>query len=54
MGGRRDQSKLRARLLGGLQRAGAREICFLQVIPTATSDAVAQRIERELERLARG
>jgi amino acid transporter/nucleotide-binding universal stress UspA family protein len=52
-GGRRDQSAVRARLIGNLCRAGAREVTYLRVLP-ATTDATTERhIRRELKKLAR-
>lgn len=53
LGGRRDQSHLRARLLGSLCRSGERTVTFLRVVATdATEDEVA-RAEREARLLAR-
>jgi hypothetical protein len=51
-GGGRDQSPTRARLLGNLCRAGAREVTFLRVLPESTDAETARRAERELRRLA--
>jgi len=51
-GGGRDQSPIRARLLGSLLRAGEREVTFLRVLPAATDAATGNRAERELRRLA--
>ncbi len=53
VGGRRDQSHLRARLLGSLRRAGARDVTFLGVFAESTPDDVCRRAERELSQLAR-
>jgi len=51
-GGGRDQSPIRARLLGSLLRAGEREVTFLRVLPAATDAATGNRAERDLRRLA--
>jgi APA family basic amino acid/polyamine antiporter len=51
-GGGRDQSPIRARLLGSLCRAGDREVTFLRVLPAATDPETVRRAERELRRLA--
>jgi amino acid transporter/nucleotide-binding universal stress UspA family protein len=52
-GGRRDQSAVRARLIGNLCRAGARNVTYLRVLPAATEPKTARQVRRELHRLAR-
>ena len=52
-GGRRDQSPIRARLLGSLTRAGEREVTYLQVLPADADAAAEDRARRDLERLVR-
>ena len=52
-GGRRDQSAVRARLIGNLCRAGARNVSYLRVLPTATDPTAERLVRRELHRLAR-
>jgi len=52
-GGRRDQSAVRARLIGSLCRAGAREVTYLRVLPASTDPATERRAARELGKLAR-
>lgn len=52
-GGRRDQSAVRARLIGNLCRAGAREITYLRVLPETTDSASGRRVKSELGKLAR-
>jgi nucleotide-binding universal stress UspA family protein len=51
-GGRRDQSPIRARLIGNLCRSGAREITYLRVLPAATDPAAEQSAAEELRKLA--
>jgi len=51
-GGRRDQSPIRARLIGNLCRAGARDVTYLRVMPAATDPAIARRAKRDLQQLA--
>jgi len=51
-GGRRDQSPIRARLLGSLCRTGTREVTFLRVLPEGTEPDTLRRARRELRRLA--
>jgi basic amino acid/polyamine antiporter, APA family len=53
VGGRRDHSRLRARLLGSMCRAGEREITFLGVLPDAARAEAELRAARELRHLAR-
>jgi hypothetical protein len=53
VGGRDDQSKLRARLLGSLHRAGERTITYLRVMRPGDSADDVRRAERGLARLAR-
>ena len=50
--GGRDQSPVRARLLGSLSRSAARDIEFLGVLSAQASPALQQRARRDLERLA--
>mgnify|MGYP001819375992 FL=1 len=52
-GGRRDQSAVRARLIGNLCRASAREVTYLRVLPTATDSAAERRTSRDLRKLAK-
>jgi amino acid transporter/nucleotide-binding universal stress UspA family protein len=52
VGGRRDQSSIRARLIGHLCRAGAREITYLRVMPTTTDPMVARHAKAQLLKLA--
>jgi len=53
LGGRREHSHLRARLLASLSRSGDRLLTFLHVMsPAATSDE-RHRVEREMRALAR-
>jgi basic amino acid/polyamine antiporter, APA family len=47
-GGRGDQERLRARLLGSLARLSAPEVEFLRVVPASTTDASLRRFERSL------
>jgi len=51
-GGRRDQSSIRARLIGNLCRGGAREITYLRVLLAATNPADERSAAAELRRLA--
>lgn len=53
VGGRGDQSNLRARLLGSLCRTAGREITFLRVFPTHRSKESFKKARRDLSRLAR-
>ena len=52
-GGRRDQSAVRARLIGNLCRAGTREVSYFRVLPETTDPATERRAIRELRKLAR-
>lgn len=52
-GGRRDQSSVRARLIGNLSRAGARSVTYLRILPTDTDAHTRRRAKRELRGLAR-
>ncbi len=52
VGGRRDQSVLRARLLSNLSRGRERRVTYLRVISEAASDRDQREAEKELERLA--
>jgi APA family basic amino acid/polyamine antiporter len=51
VGGRRDQSRLRARLLGSLWRDGDREIVYCRVIAEASAEPDKKKALRELEEL---
>ncbi len=51
-GGRRDQSPIRARLLGNLCRAGEREVTYLRVLPAAANGETIHRAKEELGKLA--
>ena len=53
IGGRRDHSHLRARLLASLSRSGARSLTFLRALPAGASAEARRRAERELDDLAR-
>jgi amino acid transporter len=52
-GGRRDQSPLRARLLGSLVRTGGRRISFVRVVSPSAAGEEVRRARRELFALAR-
>lgn len=52
VGGRRDQSRLRARLLGSLHRTGEREVTYLGVFPEDAGDETCARARRDLRELA--
>lgn len=53
LGGRGEQHALRARLLGSITRAGAREVTFLRVVSARASEAEVEEARRSAERLAR-
>ena len=53
IGGGRDQSHLRARLLSSLARTGERAITFYHTLPASSSDEAHSRAERDLRKLAR-
>jgi len=53
MGGRRDHSRLRARMLASLTRSDACAITFLRTVPPETPPSLRRRFERELRALAR-
>jgi amino acid transporter len=53
LGGRRDHSHLRARLLGSLSRSGKRSLTFLRTLPPAMLPDTRRRFERTLRQLAR-
>jgi hypothetical protein len=53
LGGRRDHSRLRARLLASLSRSGERSLTFLHAVPAATTPASRRTAEREMRALAR-
>lgn len=50
--GRRDQSDLRARLVGSLARSGVSSIEYLRFVEPNTSPATCEHIERELTSMA--
>jgi len=52
-GGRRDQSPIRARLIGNFCRAAQREVTYLRVLPSTTDAAAERDARRELHKLAR-
>jgi amino acid transporter len=52
LGGRRDHSHLRARLLASLSRSGERSLTFLRTLPTAMLPETRRRFERTLRELA--
>ena len=51
-GGRRDQSDLRARLLGNLCRMSPREVTYLQIVPESTGVEAITTARRSLQKLA--
>ncbi len=51
--GGRDQSPVRARILGSLTRSAARDVTFLGVLSESAGPGVRKRALRDLERLAR-
>jgi len=51
-GGRRDQSPIRARLIGNFCRSARREVTYLRVMPETTEAATERAARRELRRLA--
>jgi nucleotide-binding universal stress UspA family protein len=51
-GGRRDQSRIRAHLIGNMCRTRLREITYLRVLPAASSPAEKLRAKQELAKLA--
>ncbi len=53
VGGRRDQSILRARLLASLSRKRPRQVTYLRVLPKSASERDCREAERGLSRLAR-
>jgi amino acid transporter/nucleotide-binding universal stress UspA family protein len=53
LGGRRQHSRLRARLLASVSRSGERSITFLRTLPPAMSTDTRRRFERTLRQLAR-
>ena len=53
VGGRRDQSMLRARLLSSLARGGRRRVTYLRVLPADASDRDRRSAEEGLALLAR-
>lgn len=52
VGGRRDQSNLRARLLGSLGRIGQFEVIYLGILPTALDASAATHLEEEMNTIA--
>jgi hypothetical protein len=53
LGGRREHSRLRARLLASLSRSGERSLTFLHAVASDTSPSERKQTERELMTLAR-
>jgi nucleotide-binding universal stress UspA family protein len=53
IGGRRDQSHLRARLLASLSRSRERALTYFHTLPADAPDASRRRVERDLRLLAR-
>jgi len=53
LGGRREHSHLRARLLSSLSRSSERSVTFLRAVPPSASADARRRTERELRQLAR-
>ncbi len=53
LGGQRDHSHLRARLLSSLSRSGERSVTFLHTCPSSASPDARRRLERDLRALAR-
>jgi amino acid transporter len=53
IGGRRDQSHLRARLLASLARSSERTVVFFHTVPPSSPGETRRRIERDLAALAR-
>ena len=53
LGGRRDHSHLRARLLASLSRSSNRSVTFLMTLPTATEPDTRRRFEHVIRELAR-
>jgi nucleotide-binding universal stress UspA family protein len=53
MGGRRDQSRLRARLIASLSRSEGRILTFFGTVPPGTLPGDRARFERELRALVR-
>jgi amino acid transporter len=53
VGGRGNHEALRARLLSNLERAGARQVRFLQVVPDSMDEGDRRTALRRLRRLAR-
>ncbi len=53
LGGRRDQSLLRARLLASLSRIGDRHLTFLRVLPTTVTAEERRKAVRDMRSLAR-
>ena len=52
-GGRRDQSPVRARLIGNLCRTAQREVTYLRALPATTDAVTERRAARDLRKLAR-
>ena len=53
IGGRRDQSHLRARLIASLSRSGERSLTFLRTVPPGLEAGTRRRLESEVDALAR-
>jgi hypothetical protein len=54
IGGKGEEHKLRARILGALCRAGERDVRFVTVVPGKATDAEVAEAEQRIRRLARG
>jgi APA family basic amino acid/polyamine antiporter len=51
-GGRRDQSPIRARLIGNLCRSGVRQVTYLRVLPTTAGASTERHVALDLRKLA--
>jgi hypothetical protein len=52
VGGRRDQSRLRARLLGSLSRSTHLEVVYLGIVPVAAPEGADRALEEEIRDMA--
>ncbi len=52
VGGRRDQSRLRARLLGSLSRSLHLEVIYLGIVPSGAAESVSSHLEQEIREMA--
>ncbi|MGE0321864.1 MAG: amino acid permease [Polyangiaceae bacterium] len=52
VGGRGEEHRLRARILGSLCRAGQRDVRFITVLPTDATDAECEAAEQRVRRMA--